>query len=206
MIDAQKMMDAAGLGSAIGSPAAVVLDDTVSVEPISLALAKDHLRVSGDDDNAYILTLISTARQMAEARTNRTLVVRSRQAVFDSWGSALVLPQPPLRSVDRIAYLDEQGIEQTLAASDYVVNAHAEPARITLRYGSPSPRTAPQAMAITVDYTAGYTVVPGPIVQWMLLAIATMYNNRESVVNGVTSTALGDDFVRWLLQPYVVYE
>jgi hypothetical protein len=62
--------------------------------------------------------------------------------------------------------------------------------------------------AVRVYYTAGYPVgeVPLPIVQWMLLAIGTMYANRENEVVGATVAPLPDNFSRWLLQPYMVYE
>lgn len=205
MIDALKLLDA----QAVVTEAPVVLlaaDEAVAVEPISLQLAKDHLRVQVDDDNDYIAALIVAARQMAEGKLNRTLARRSRTAVYDGWGDGMALPNPPLVSVDAVRYFDMTGASQTLPVEDYLVNAHAEPARITRRYGSRWPTVAPQAGAVLVEYTAGYDTVPAPIIQWMLLAIGTMYNNRESIVNGTISQALGDEFVKYLLQPYMVYE
>lgn len=178
-----------------------------AAEPITLEQAKKHLRVYGADDDAYIAMLITAARQMAEGRLNRTITPRELVATFDSWGQALRLFKPPVLSIEAITYTDAGGVEQTLTAG-FLSNLMAEPARVVLDYGSTWPALQPRAGAVTVRYRAGYEsgTVPYPIIQWMLLAIGTMFNNRETLVNGVSSTALAGGFVDALLQPYMVYE
>lgn len=199
----------AGLFALVSAQAVEAPELQVS-EPIGLQQAKDHLRVFIPDDDAYIMSLIAAARQAAEGRLNRTIVQRRRVARFSGWGASMALLKPPVISVDSIGYYDETGSEVNLDPSRFYmapVNDDELP-YVELRAGESYPVLDRRRQPVVVYYTAGYAPgeVPADIVQWMLLVIGTMYNNRESVVNGVASTALGDDFAKWLLQPHVVYE
>lgn len=199
------------------------------VEPVTLERAKEHLRVVVADDDAYISALITAARQMAEGRLNRTLVQRRRVAYFASWGNQyargwggrwhhlmdtpMTLLKPPVVSVDNVGYVDETGGELMLdPARYYLVPANDDDLpRVELqRDGDPLPvLSVNRRDAVRVYYTAGYAPgeVPAAIIQWMLLAIGTMYASRESVVVGAAVVQmLPADFMQLLLQPYMVYE
>lgn len=180
--------------------------DGVDNEPISLQRAKDHLRVVFDDEDDYIAGLITAARTMAEGRLNRTLVQRQRVAVFPSWRTQMALPKPPLVRVDEVIYLDAQGAEQFL--NDFDLYSGHTPAVVALPYGTSPPALRARPDAIRVTYTAGYADghVPAPILQWMLLVIGTLYENRETMSAGVQLYRMPDDFMQWMLQPYMVYE
>jgi uncharacterized phiE125 gp8 family phage protein len=179
-------------------------------EPLTLAQAKEHLRVVNSDDDAYIADLIVAARTMAEGKLNRTIVQRRRVVRASGWGSRIRLLKPPVVSLDNVGYYDETGGEMMLDVGRYYLAQDDDEGipYVELRAGEVYPLLDRRAQAVTAYYTAGYApdAVPASIVQWIKLAIGTMYNNRESVVNGAASAALGDDFARWLLQPHVVYE
>jgi uncharacterized phiE125 gp8 family phage protein len=215
---ADPQMTVAALSAPVVALAAPTLDVS---EPITLARAKDHLRVVGTDEDDYISSLISTARQMAEGRLNRTIVQRRRVATFRGWGIMplsgygrtgypLHLLKPPVLSVDNIGYIDSTGAEVMLDASAFYLPpvAEDEMPRVELQSTLVPVLTTTRRDAVRVYYTAGYPVgeVPLPIVQWMLLAIGTMYANRENEVLGATVAPLPDNFSQWLLQPYKVYE
>lgn len=181
------------------------------VEPVTLAEAKEHLRVHIPDDDAYISSLIVAARTMAEGKLNRTIVQRRRAARFAGWGVHMKLPKPPAISIDRIGYYDETGGEVMLDDTRfYLAGEYDEDSvpYVAFRPSEDYPRLDRRAQPITVYYTAGYPVgeVPADIVQWIKLVIGTLYSNRETLVNGTISTPLADNFVRWLLQPHMVYE
>jgi uncharacterized phiE125 gp8 family phage protein len=190
--------------------AATVAPDLEVAEPITLEQAKAHLRVVVPDDDEYISGLITTARQMAEGRLNRTLAQRRRVATFGHWGASMSLLKPPIISVDNIGYVDDTGSEVILDPAAFYVPpvSEDEMPRVELHAGVYPTLVHGRRDAVRVYYTAGYPVgqVPAPIVQWMLLAIGTMYENRESEVIGATVEMLPDNFVKWLLQPYQVYE
>lgn len=177
-------------------------------EPISLDQAKKHLRVVFDDENDYISSLITAARQMAEGALNRTLMQRALIATFDSMDTRFWLRKPPIISVESIMVTDRYFADSELDADAYKLTPSADGMLIRPGNGSTWLTTVQGGGTLTVQYTAGYEpgTVPAPIIQWMLLCIGTMYENRETMSAGVQIYDMPEDFMRWLLQPYMVYE
>ena len=100
-----------------------------TAEPVSLAEAKLHLRVDGDDEDVLIALQIAAVRQQVELEARRTLVTQTLAARLEFWPlyDRLALPQPPLQSVTHIKYTDEDGVLQTVSSIDYVVYTDPEP-------------------------------------------------------------------------------
>lgn len=205
--------DIAAKASLVAAAANVTLAtdaDGAVPEPITLEEAKAHLRVYGADEDAYITALITVAREMAEGRINRTIRQRTRAARFRGWNDEFLLPKPPFVSIDTITYADENGQVQTLDATAYYVAADDEDAPGTVEFvpGLALPLLYRRRRPVTVSYLAGYAEgqVPRAILQWMLLAIGALYEHRESIVGGTITATLPDDFMKLLIQPYMVYE
>lgn len=154
--------------------------------PVSLAEAKVHLRITHDDDDAYILNVIKAATNLAEIFQQRTYVQRQRIYILDDFPAVIIIPYPPLIQVDSIQYTDTDGVLQTLAPSQYQVDIKNEPGRIVPAYGESWPSTRGILDAITVTYIAGYGTaddVPAEIKQAVLLIIGHLYENRENVTD-----------------------
>lgn len=188
---------------------ALTLTTVPGEEPITLAEAKSHLRVTTDDDNALLEALISAARQLVETHTNRALITQTwqwRLDTFPSWG--LRIPHAPLVSVSSIQYVDGDGATQTLATTEYTVDAKSDPGRITPAYGKSWPNTRWQMNAVIITFVAGYgnaAAVPYQIKQAMLLVLGELYERREAAIAGtiINEVPLG---VRALLMPYTLIE
>ena len=170
-------------------------------EPISLSEAKAHLRVDISDDDTLITALITAARQFAETECTRALITQQWQLVLDAFpgpsllgvpygvpysipGHAILLDRPPVQSVESIQYQDMAGDWQTMPSTDYVAELQSAPARITPGFRKIWPITLPQIGSVKVNFTAGYgnaAAVPQGIKAWMLIRIATLYENREEV-------------------------
>jgi uncharacterized phiE125 gp8 family phage protein len=176
-----------------------------TVEPLTLAQAKTHLRetLSNVDNDAYITSLITTARQAAENEIHRSLLQTTWLLTLDAFPAKFELQRPPLISVDWVKYIDTDGDLQTMDAADYLVTAGKEPGEIAPVYGTSWPASRCQAGAITVQFKAGYGTtadkVPGPIVQWIKLAIGELYANRSA---SAQKPALPQDFAAALLDGY----
>lgn len=195
-------------GNDTATIAAINTSPGETVEPITLAQAKDHLRVVGADEDAYITGLIVAAREAAEGRTQRALVPRNEVLALECWPAAIRLPWPPLQAVTGIEYDDQDDTEQTVPDSGYRVNSYVEPARITRKGTEGWPTVLAGDAVIRVRYRTGYaspSSVPASLRQWMLLAIGTMYENRESAAPCAQIYELPEDFMSLLLQPHVVY-
>jgi len=163
--------------------------------PVTIARAKEHLRVTHDNDDAYILDLIKAATDLAELFQQRTYIQRQRThklAQFPCEGNghwignsmAIVLPYPPLIGVGSIQYVDENGAVQTLAPAKYQVDTYAEPGKVVPAYEESWPATRDVPNAVTVIYTAGYGTAddaPTEVKQAILLIVGHFYENRINV-------------------------
>jgi uncharacterized phiE125 gp8 family phage protein len=156
-----------------------------ATEPVSLAEAKAHLRVTGSDEDALITALIIAAREAAEHETGRALITQTWEKTLDMFPEAIELPNPPVQSVTSIKFLDENGDEQTLSSSSYTLDnaSDSRPAWVTPVYGRTWPDTYAEVNAVKVRYVAGWAnaaAVPQSIKQWILLNIGHWFENRES--------------------------
>lgn len=185
-----------------------------TTEPVSLAEAKLHLRVTADTDNTLITNLIKTARQHAENYAGRALASQTLELVLDNFPCCYVdnspcgyieLPMPPVTSVTSVKYKNSDGIEATWDTAEYIFY-DKEPAIITLAFNKSWPSFTPYpAGAVKVRYVAGYTTnIPEPIRQAMLLLIATLYENREDIIVGQPAVKLPFG-VQALLYPYKIF-
>jgi uncharacterized phiE125 gp8 family phage protein len=181
-----------------------------AAEPLTLAEAKLHLRVDADltDDDTLISALIVTARQQAEHRTGRAMVTQQWRYSVDTFpADSLELPLPKLQSVQSVSYLDNNGTRQALANTEYDVITDELVGRIIPAYGKSWPSCREHPGSVRVDYTCGYGAaadVPQSIKAWMLLAIATWYENREALTAGQPVAELPRCFWEGLLDPFWV--
>jgi uncharacterized phiE125 gp8 family phage protein len=128
-------------------------------EPLSLALAKTHLRVDFSSEDAIIQGHISAARRYAEGYLNRALLAQAYELWLDAWpaGNSIELPMPPLQSVEQILYYDSDDAEHTLPVSDYYVNSKGLSGKVVLRNGKSWPGVRLRSShGIVVQFVAGY--------------------------------------------------
>ena len=128
-------------------------------EPLEGDFVRDqHLRVaSGSAEDDYIEHLIKAARRMAERITRRALMTQTWSMSMERFPACgeIVIPRPPLQSVESIVYLDENGVEQTWGGSPlpYDVTTPSGPSakygRIRPAYDEVWPTTRSQSMAST---------------------------------------------------------
>lgn len=155
-----------------------------------------------------LTALIITARQQAEQRTGRALVTQAWEYTLDEFPcDSIDLPNPKLQTVESVTYLDTDGVRQTLASTEYQVVTDELVGRILPAYGKSWPSQREQPGSVAINYTCGYgaaSAVPQGIKAWMLLAIATLYNQREVVITGTIVGEVPRDFFAALLDPHVV--
>jgi uncharacterized phiE125 gp8 family phage protein len=178
-----------------------------TVEPITLAEAKAHLRVDASGEDSLIQSLIMASRLHIEAALDLALITQSWRHQRDVWppSRVLILPLRPIQSLTAVTLHDDDATSRALNASDFVVDGHANPARLVWRGNGAVPAAGIIANGIEIDIVAGYgdaaTDVPQPIRQALLLLIAHWYENREPVEIGATATTIPAS-VSELLMPY----
>jgi uncharacterized phiE125 gp8 family phage protein len=175
-----------------------------TVEPVSTAEAKAHLRVTSSTDDTLIGRLVTAARQMAENEMRRAILPQTWELTLDTFPDAIKLAYPPLISVATVKYLEPvAGVPTTLNALSYTVDNKSEPGWIVPAYGYAWPDIYDAINAVTVTYTAGWATaadVPAAIKSWVLLHVGNLYENREATMPGISITPL--PFASALLDPY----
>jgi uncharacterized phiE125 gp8 family phage protein len=184
--------------------------------PVTVAQAKAHMNVENDLDDALIEGFIEAAAEMAENLTRRQLVTSQwdyTAPAFPRCGP-LELPRPPLQSVDAVFYIDPDGQEQQLSCGAYSVDTYALVAAIRPVPGTSWPSTQPGPNAVRVRYTCGWPMDdaasppawtgPKSIATWILVRVATMYEQREAIVTGQTVAELPRNHVDGLLDAHVI--
>lgn len=157
-----------------------------SVEPLSLADAKEHLPITGTDDDSRVTGLIPVATRYIEGATGR-------QCITASWtwelpwfpnASVFAVPRPPLQSVTSIKYIDTGGVLQTLSTDVYEAGTTSSPGVIALKYQQSWPATRGVVNAVSIIFVAGYgdaaTDVPAPLVQAIKLVVGHLNEQREA--------------------------
>jgi len=151
-------------------------------EPLSLADAKEHLKVDTVDDDALITAQIVAARKWIEQYCNRSLPSQTLTAYFDTapYSGLLMLPQSPCISVTSINYVDTDGNTQVWDSSKYDVDTSSVPARLCPAYGESWPSVRSQMNAVNVVYVAGQASVEEDIIHALKLIVGSLYAAREN--------------------------
>jgi len=139
-----------------------------TVEPIHLTDAKLHLRLATTaadaalytDEDSVLSAHIAAARMVAEIETWKALVLRTYDLYLDEWPcSDIDLPMPPLRAVDSITYTTSDGVEHTVASTEYVLDTVSHPGRLALGYDKEWPTDELNTTnPVRIRYRAGYVV------------------------------------------------
>lgn len=196
-------------------------------EPITRAQAKAWCRVDSDitTHDTVIDLLVKAMRRHAENLTGRVFVPRTFQLVESCVHllnvngvprNGFCLPYPPLISVESITYLDTNGDQQTLAASQYNVHTWKEPGFVVEDWDVTWPSFRREPDAWRVNFTAGYSPgspadeqgyqdsLPETLKLWMQARISTLFENREQLIVGAIVEKIPHDFTDGLLDELMV--
>jgi uncharacterized phiE125 gp8 family phage protein len=170
------------------------------VEPVTLTEAKQHLRVDIDDDNAYIMGLVSAARAWVEEYIDRTLVhtqwVMRMDKLPDSSLVPIELPRPPMataadKTAVAVTFTYENGTTATYDSASLRVDRNATPGAIKTLYGFAWQPHLWDDNSVSVTWWGGYgedgRSVPPQAKTAMLMLAAHWYESRSSVLAGSIS-------------------
>jgi uncharacterized phiE125 gp8 family phage protein len=183
---------------------AAILIEPPAGEPLSLADAKNYLRVQHDADDTLIASMISAARMQVESRTRRALMTQTWRVVLDRWPSSGTIASPvsPLREVIAARVRDEAGEPQELDTDIFISNTASSPGLVAFDTGRVI-HPVQDVAGIEIDIEAGYGAasdVPAPLVQAIRLLLARAYEYRGQ---GERDDAMPEG-IAGLLAPYRV--
>jgi uncharacterized phiE125 gp8 family phage protein len=184
----------------------LVLTEPTS-EPITLAEARRWLNMTDDDDTEQdpeIELLIRAMRRYAEAYTGRRFCDTELELCLDYFPRVIEFPVAPLIGVDYVRYIDTNGELQsfydagspTIGASLVDIDLRSRPGRIQPAYGEQWPTIrGGDFNPVRIGFTAGYgtggspedlSVIPAELKVWMRQRLATLFENREAIIVGVS--------------------
>jgi uncharacterized phiE125 gp8 family phage protein len=188
----------------IGSPA---------IEPVSVAEARDHLRVDIDTDDLLIYNMIAAAREYVEIYCNRSFAKHAYRADIAGFENQMRLPGKPIQSVTHIKYYSSASpsVLTTLATSNYQLHRDV----VSLSYGGTWPAVYPRPDGVQITYQCGYSDLASPsedtvantpksVRQAILLTVGDLYENREGQII-YPGQVQENKTVKMLLAAYRVY-
>jgi len=171
-----------------------------AVEPVTVAEAKAHLRVDVSDDDTYIGTLVTAAREWCEQYLDRTLVNTQWVMRFDSFPpdgtQDIELPRPPMSlagttTAVSLTFTSETGGTQAYSTASFRVDRNATPGAVKTLYGQTWPPHLMDDNAVSVTWWAGYgsagSSVPAAVRHAILMLVGHWYENRSTVLVGSIS-------------------
>jgi uncharacterized phiE125 gp8 family phage protein len=193
-----------------------------TVEPVSLAEARLHLRLDVYDspamhpDDDLVTAQISAAREVAEKFIGRAIAVQTLEIGLDEFPGGTVgscrraqepIALPGLLSLLSVTYVDGTGSH---SLTSYQLDQFTSPPCLRPAAGEDWPIVSEDtANAVRVRYLAGYTALgdspdtdplPSPVQSAILLILGHLYENREDTAPiTIEEIPMG---AKWLLRPY----
>lgn len=150
-------------------------------EPVGLAQAKAHLRVTFDAEDALIAALIVAARERVEAELGLSLVETDWRETRDRWDldedGAATLARGPLIAVDAVERVVVGGL---FAPVGFAAERGSRPGRVIVE--APPWSGLRSSGALVIDYRAGFgpaeADVPETLRQAVLALVAEAFERR----------------------------
>ena len=165
-----------------------------TLEPVLVTEAKDHLRVTINEDDGLISSYIITAREEVEDWTRRTIMTQTWDYYLNQFpaGNAIILPFGNLQTVTHVKYTDSDAAVTTMVVTtDYLVETNGEGhGRIVLPPDTSWPTDVLYSTKpIVIRMVCGWTtqaLVPAKIKSAIKILVAQMYEDRGENIVGMT--------------------
>jgi uncharacterized phiE125 gp8 family phage protein len=172
---------------------------------VTLDEAKAHLRVTHDleDDLIHAYVAAATAHiDGPDGWLGRAIGVQTLEARTDVFRDAMRLPYGPVIEVQSVKYLDAEGTEITILATEYEVRGWL----LGSAFGKRWPSVGIHSEAVRIRYRAGYGTLPPSIRAAILLMVGDLHANRETAVTGTIAASVPmSTTVENLLAPFRIW-
>ena len=145
--------------------------------PITLADAKEHLRVTGTDEDDLITGYIAAACGYVSEASGRALSEETWMIAEEGFCDEVTLPKSPVRELVSVKYyLNDTLTTATLA--DYRLYLSDDYSEVAPVYGKIWPVAQIREDGTQITFKAGYVTLPAELRQAVFLMLAFLYANR----------------------------
>ena len=168
--------------------------------PVALAELKSFLRITVSDEDALLAGLVRAAAELCEAFTGRALIEREVAEVAPTAAGRIRLGAGPVRAIESVAALAEDGEATALDAADFAaeVDAGGE--------GNVSLHVATDARRLRISYRAGMAAdwngVPEMLRHGIIRLAAQYYLRRGEARDAEVPAAVSALWRPWRRLPF----
>ena len=158
--------------------------------PITLSDGKEHLRITGTDEDDLIELYIKAATLYAENYTGAVYSTQTWDYYMDVFPTVIQLPYLPVASVTYVKYYDSDNTLTTLVEdTDYRVDL------ITgkIEYITSWPAAYDRSSAVVVRFVCGYASIddiPEDIKHAVKLMVGNYYENRQEIMTSTGALSM----------------
>ena len=166
-----------------------------TVAPVNLPVTTDearlHARIDDDAIDSDIALMVSAATEEVEGVIGRQIISATFELTLECFPDVIRLPMGKTSSVSSVTYYDADDASQTLAGTEYALDAAREPAVVySTATNSDWPATYERPDAVKVTYVAGYgannTDVPAGLRVAILMLFAYRWEHRGDEVSNTS--------------------
>ena len=152
-----------------------------AAEIVSLVEVKAHLRIVVPDDDVWLASRITAAREYLEHETGLSFGAQTLLMRLSAFANEIPLQRSPIGNVLGITYRDTANAVQTVPPSSYYLDRSGMVPAIRLAPNAAWPTVGEQAGSIEITYESGaWPVRPEVAAQFIVALVGTMYENREA--------------------------
>mgnify|MGYP003131877846 CR=1 FL=1 len=155
--------------------------------------AKTHLRILHNDDDTYITSLTKAAQLTAEYYINRDLTTCNWLYKCDVWEQSKTIPYSGVKTITKIEYYNDNGVLTTWQLANYYLDTSIFPNRICLHDNKEYPTLRDGIGNVHIYFNTTTKDFGGNLElakQAVLIMIADMYENRQSVIVGRIASSI----------------
>jgi len=154
--------------------------------PLTVEQLKAHARITHAEEDDLVAAYLAAAAEDVAAFLGRAVGQTVYRLTLDRWpdrACPVLLPRPPVQSIDAVRYLDTSGDWQSIAPAELQQDLAREPARLLPAVGDTWPDTQQGAVAaVEIEFTAGDdAAVPQRALQAIRMQAAGLFEFREDL-------------------------
>ena len=163
-----------------------------SIDPVTIAECKRHMRIEHSDDDVIIGSLINVAVNYLDVTgmLGKAMITQTWAEYVDFHATTVHLSITPVQSVSSIEYYDVNNVLQTDTLSNYYIIGTKGYKTIYPKSGYAWPVTFKRDDAIKITYVVGYGDTAERVRHALKMLVANYYENRENELVGTISKTL----------------